>query len=66
MIFGQEHASRILNTTFEKNFLKRVENYNQFIEEIVDTRLTQLEKLTDTSNVDENFLNLYLLEYIKQ
>ncbi|KAL4472921.1 hypothetical protein ABPG72_007798 [Tetrahymena utriculariae] len=66
MIFGQEKASRVLNTTFEKNFLKRVDNYNQFIEGIVDKRLNELEKMTDTSKVDENFLNLYLLEYIKQ
>lgn len=46
MIFGQEKASRVLNTSFEKAFLKRVENYNVFIEGIVDARIAQLKSAT--------------------
>nr|ABY59973.1 cytochrome P450 monooxygenase CYP5008A2 [Tetrahymena thermophila] len=66
MVFGQEKAFRVLNTQFEKDFIKRVENFNQFIEEIIEIRLNQLQNTYETSQVDENFLNLYLLEYIKQ
>ncbi|KAL4513156.1 hypothetical protein ABPG72_017841 [Tetrahymena utriculariae] len=66
MIFGQEKALRVLNTEFEKNFIKRVENYNLFIEEIIEKRLNCLQNTSETSKVSENFLNQNLLEYIKQ
>ncbi|KAL4481932.1 hypothetical protein ABPG74_008021 [Tetrahymena malaccensis] len=66
MIFGQEKAFSVLNTKYEKSFIKRVENYNQFIEEIIEKRISQLQNTSESNQISENFLNLYLLEYLKQ